>query len=185
MTAAMSQRVVPVLQPRGWAQAGRLYALIDACDTPEVPGRARGLGASRAVSLYEGRADETLFGIAPYLFHVDETLYDWIAADLWSTPWGFFALADATLDDLKRHFRRFLVVESPEGESWYFRFYDPRVLVKFLGGSTEAEVRDFFGPIRAYAVTDPESYGVNVLTSGPSAAASSISTTGSVTVVRR
>lgn len=161
------ERSATVLQLRHRADRGRLFAIIDATDTPSVPRRAGAVGPTRAVSLYQGRAEEELFAIAPYLFQVDPPTLDWIAAELWSEPWGIFALADQTLDDLRRHFRRFLVVQSPEGESWYFRFYDPRVLEKYLATATAAEGAAFFGPLQAFAVTNTENYGVRVFAPGP------------------
>ena len=163
---AFHDRPVTVLEIRSWAERGRLLAVIDATDTPAVPAMAQVMGGELAVSLYKGRAEETLSAIAPYLFRVDAPTLDWIAGDLWGEPWGFFALADQSLDDLRRHFRRFLTVEAPDGDSWYFRFYDPRVLVKYLPTCTVAEVTAFFGPARALAVTDPETYGVRVLALG-------------------
>ncbi len=159
-------RQAGVLQIREWAVRGRLFAVLDATDTPAVPARAAALGEDTAVSLYRGRAEEELFSIAPYLFRVDPDLLEWIAGDLWPTPWGIFALADQPLEALRLHFRRFLTVEAPNGESWYFRFYDPRVLPEYLATCTAAEVTEFFGPIRAFGITDQASYGVTVIAPG-------------------
>ena len=162
----LSTREYSVLQVRGWAKPGRLFALVDACDTPSVPERARSAtehgGAQRAVSLYKGRAEEELWAIAPYLFAVDEPTFDWITSELWSTPWGCLILSDATIEELRVHFRRFLTIKTPAGEHWYFRFYDPRVLRAYLATCTDDEIASFLGPVRAIALTNPESYGVTV-----------------------
>lgn len=156
-----------VLQVRRWVAPGRLYALIDACDTPSVPQRARDAvkvgGTSRAVSLYKGRAEDEMWAIAPYLFAVDTDTFDWISSSLWSEPWGCVVLSDATTEELRQHFRRFLTIRTPEGADWYFRFYDPRVLRTYLATCTAAEIADFFGPVRAFGITNPETYGVTVL----------------------
>ena len=165
MTAVREQQA-GILQIREWAVRGRLFAVIDATDTPEVPKRAAALGEAAAVSLYRGSAEEDLFAIAPYLFRVDLETFDWITGDLWPTPWGIFALADLALDAVRLHFRRFLTVEAPNGESWYFRFYDPRVLPKYLATCTDGEVTEFFGPIRAFGVTDLATYGVTIIAQG-------------------
>jgi hypothetical protein len=165
-----------------WAARGRLFAILDATDTPAVPARARRLGEGQAVSLYRGRAEEELWSIAPFLVQVDDAVLDWIAEVLWPGPWGIFVLADQPLDALRAHFRRFLVVESPEGESWYFRFYDPRVLAKYLPTCTESELEDFFGPTLGLGITDPASYGVRVWSLGP--ARSGTATTQSIVILR-
>lgn len=162
---SIHERDATVLQANAWAARGRLYAIVDATDTPDVPGRARAAG-ERAVSLYRGRAEEELFAIAPFLFRVDADTLGWITGDLWHGPWGIFALSDATLDEMRSHFRRFLTVESPEGESWYFRFYDPRVLPTYLATCTPPELTTFFGPVRGFAVTNPYTYGLTVIAPG-------------------
>lgn len=160
----VDERLLPILQVREWAARNRLFAVIDACDAPAVPERAREAGPARAVSLYRGRAEDELWAVAPYLFRVDPALFDWIAAELWSTSWGIFAVADQSLEAMRLHFRRFLTVQGPQGESWYFRYYDPAVLPAFLATADAQQVVDFIGPARALAATDPVSYGIRVFT---------------------
>jgi hypothetical protein len=133
---------------RDYASAGKLYAVIDACDTPSVPQKAAEFGRKRAVSLYRGMAEEMYWSFAPYLFAVNGEVLEWIAADLWTESWGIFAVADTDLDTVRRHFRRFLLVQSPDGEPWYFRFYDPRVLPPFLTTCSRSDLVQFFGPLR-------------------------------------
>ena len=138
------------------AERGLVYVVLDACDAPSVPEKARGLGEGRAASLYNGTAQEEYWAIAPYLCKADPNLLAWIKDSLWKEPWGIVVVSTADFELLRGHFRKFLVVQSPEGEYWYFRFYDPRVLPVFLESSNSDEVKDFFGPIQAYAVHNPE-----------------------------
>lgn len=162
----------PVNVLRNEAVAGRLYAVLDACDAPEVPRRAAALGP-RAASLYRGDAEERLWAIAPYLAAVDPDTLDWITGACWSEPWGIFAISDAPLESLRTHFRKFLTVEAPTGERLYFRFYDPRVLPGWLASCTPAERGAFFGPVERFATTDPETYGVRVIARRDAGAAAS------------
>lgn len=164
MTIPLTAGELPVLHVRNWAESGGLYAVIDACGAPSVPGRAEELGDHRAVSLYKGRAEEERWAIAPYLFAVDGVTFDWITSELWGTPWGFLVVADDSLEALRHHFRRFLTVKTPAGEEWYFRFYDPRVLRKYLDTCTAAERADFFGPTSGVGMTNPDTYAVSVMT---------------------
>lgn len=145
-----------------WAAAGELFAVIDAAGLPEVPERAAALGQERAVSLYRGQPEETLAAVAPYLFQVDGGLLQWIRARLWSEPWGIFVRSTEGLEALRIHFRRFLLVESPTGEEWYFRFYDPRVLPRFLRVAAADQLASIFGPVRCLGITDPDSYGTSL-----------------------
>jgi len=159
-----SERNTSVSHVARWGEQGRVFAIVDATDTPSVPGRARALGEGRAVSLYRGRAEEDLFAIAPYLVQLDWPTLEWITGALWPEPWGVFVVADVPLEVLRSHFRRFLVVDGPEGESWYFRFYDPRVLPRYLASCTPDELTAFYGPVTAYGTTDLETYGVKWFT---------------------
>ena len=138
------------------AGPGSVYAVLDACDEPRVPDKVRELGPTRAVSLYRGSAEIEYWAIAPYLAQLDETLLDWIVGSLWKDPWGIFAVARADLATLRKHFRRFLKVEDPDGKELLFRFYDPRVLPTFLTTCIESEAEQFFGPIERFCVKDKE-----------------------------
>ena len=135
-----------------FAKSGRLFAVLDACDASAVPEMARELGERRAVSLYRGTADEMYWAIAPYLFAVDTRILAWIKETLWDEPWGIFVIADEKLETLRRHFRRFLVVRAPNGEQWYFRYYDPRVLRTFLNACSADELDEIFGPVQAFGI---------------------------------
>jgi hypothetical protein len=145
-----------VREAREWAESGELYAILDACDAPLVVEKVKELGEERAVSLYRGTAEEEFESIAPYLVVVDAAVFDWIVETLWPEPWGVFVRATSTLDQLRTHFRKFLLVEGPEGEEWYFRFYDPRVLGTYLDTCTADEVVDFWGPISQFGIVQSE-----------------------------
>jgi len=140
---------------RQYAASGMLFAILDACDEPAVPQKISELGDVRAVSLYRGGAEEDYSAIAPYLVQVDSALLDWIVAALWEHPWGIFAVSPANLETLRTHFRKFLIVQMPDTEKFYFRYYDPRVLKSFLPTCSEAELAEFLGPVQAYAGGEP------------------------------
>jgi hypothetical protein len=129
-----------------------LFAILDSCDSPAVRQKVDALG-ELAVSLYRGHADEGYEDVAPYLVRVDNPLLDWIHNSLCNEPWGIFAIAEAAIGDLSNHFRKFLVVEKPDGEKAYFRFYDPRILRALLPACTSDELNQFYGPIETYGIT--------------------------------
>jgi hypothetical protein len=147
------------LSERGY----NLYVILDACDAPAVPEKVRRLGDGLAGSLYNGTAREDYWAIAPYLCKADPALLRWILETLWHEPWGIAVVSTADLAAVRAHLRRFLIVQSPGGEHWYFRFYDPRVLPVFLESSNEAELREFFGPVQAYAVHKPGAPSLRII----------------------
>lgn len=139
-----------------WAAPHRLFMLLDACDAPAILQKIRTLGPQRAVSLYQGTAAERDAEIAPYLVEADPGLLEWLAAGLWNEPWGLFLVADCDSETLRHHLRRWLMVLDPQEQPVYFRFYDPRVLACFLPVCTPIELRELFGPIRAFGVTEAD-----------------------------
>jgi hypothetical protein len=141
-------------QLRKFAEGGYLYGILDACDAPAVPPKMEELGEQRAVSLFRGAAEEQYSAIAPYLVAVDPPMLDWIVETLWKDPWGIFVLAKADLDTLRQHFRRFLIVQLPDGEKWFFRYYDPRIFRVYLPNCNAGELRKFFGAARAFGFKD-------------------------------
>jgi hypothetical protein len=75
---------------------------------------------------------------------------DWILANLPGKPWGVFVRSSATLRELRKHFRAFLIVKNEQRESLYFRFYDPRVLRIFLPTCDTEQFQQFFGAVSSY-----------------------------------
>jgi hypothetical protein len=165
--AQMKSRDGSLKDLRKMSAEGRLWAILDACDEPSVPPKVTELGPERAVSLYRGQAEHEQWAIAPYVARVDEALLDWIVKTLWEKPWGVFAVAECDLNSLRRHLRRFLIVENPDSETMYFRYYDPRILAVFLPTCTREELKTFFGPLKAFAVVEPESEGVKFFLNVP------------------
>lgn len=132
------------------AMEGALWAILDACDAPGVPGRVRMLGPEKGDCLWRAEAREKYWGVAPWLASVDGALLDWIRGSLWDEPWGLFIEAHVAIDVLRGHFRKLLVVAGPDEKPMYFRFYDPRVLRMFLKTATTRERNELFGPVAAY-----------------------------------
>jgi hypothetical protein len=137
-------------------EGGRLWAILDACDEPEVPRRARALGPERASCLWEAPRRDDDLAVAPFLVHLDALTLDWLVGELWPKPWGILAVAQSDLRSLRRHFRRFLTVHDPDDRPVYFRFYDPRVLRPFLDASTRKEIAELLGPCQALGIAAPE-----------------------------
>jgi hypothetical protein len=148
---------------------GPLYALLDAARSPAVLARIESSGEVFE-SLYAGRRREQLASVAPYLVQVSPSgslitmgasppnprsgLLAALAREGWGRSWGFVVAARVPFAELRRHFRRFLTVETEEGEALSFRFYDPRVLRPFLASATDGERHAFFGPASAFFVED-------------------------------
>jgi hypothetical protein len=77
-------------------------------------------------------------------------LLETLIAQGWGKQWGIFVVSAVDSKTLRKHFRTFLMVRSPEGKQLYFRYYDPRVLPVYLPTCNAAETTFVFGPVAAY-----------------------------------
>jgi hypothetical protein len=103
-------------------------------------------------SLYEGQQGEDLANFAPYLvrFSKESKFLITLIREGWGKSWGVYLTCDKPFEEVRKHFRHFLLVQTEDGKELYFRFYDPRVLCAFIPSSTPREVAEFFGPISSY-----------------------------------
>jgi hypothetical protein len=132
--------------------AGPLFALLDAARDPRVLQVLRRSG-ERHQSLYEGAKGDELAEFAPYLVELPPVspLRVVLVSEGWGRGWGVYLSCPLPYAEVRKHFRRFLLVKSAEdGRTLYFRFYDPRVLRLFLPTCSPTEVSEFFGPIREF-----------------------------------
>jgi hypothetical protein len=80
----------------------------------------------------------------------DDLFTKWLLANFFGKAWCIFARSTAGFSAVRKHFRTFLMVKSPNGETLYFRYYDPRVLGIYLPTTNEEERNIVFGAISAY-----------------------------------
>lgn len=140
-----------------FAQEGYLYAILDACVDAEIMKKAHACGDTTAKCLFHGTRLEEYYAVAPYLFHVNAGLLEWVLKSFSGHPWGLFILTKGSMVEIFAHAQRFLAVLLPNSATWFFRYYDPRILGVYLSSCTADELRMFFGPVRAYAVSEGSS----------------------------
>jgi hypothetical protein len=131
-------------------EGGPLFGVLDAARDGGVRGLLRASGEEHR-SLYDGRRGEHLAAVAPHLVRLPagSPLLGALIDRGWGKSAGIYLSCDRPFDEVRRHLRRFLVVETEEGEAFYFRFYDPRVLRGYLPSCTPEEIGWLFGPARA------------------------------------
>lgn len=119
-----------------------LFAVLDAAQDPGVLALLR-LYESPFTSLYSGDSARSMASVAPYLVRLDgyPALLKALIQESSGHNWGFFFCGDGTLESWRHHWRQFLLTRMPDGRTLLFRFYDPRVLLPFLEGSTSEERR--------------------------------------------
>ena len=103
--------------------------------------------------LFKGTKDETLVDVAPHIFLIDdsgEKLKDEIELSLKELV-TIESIQD--IDTVKDHFKEFIYQDVNRREC-FFRFWDPRVLKKFLPMCTEIQLKMFFRPVTALIMAD-------------------------------
>jgi hypothetical protein len=111
--------------------------------------------------LYRGDVAVRLAEVAPYLveLHPDSAYTTWLLDRAWGNSWGIFLTSAASLEALRSHFRRFIMIQLPDGQNVYFRFYDPRVLGIYLPTCLPDEIRAVFGPVDRFLVERGDGVG--------------------------
>jgi hypothetical protein len=105
-------------------------------------------------SLYEGTQGEALTEVAPYLVSLPDKaswLLEALVQEGWAAHWGVFLTCPLPFLQVRRHFRKFLMVEAEDVDSrLYFRFYDPRVLRVFLPTCPPESKQELFGDVERF-----------------------------------
>jgi hypothetical protein len=72
---------------------------------------------------------------------------------------GILFESPGELEDVYRHLRGIFVVTDEEGQEFFFRYYDPRILRTYLPTCTPDELREFFGPVKCWIAEDEKAEG--------------------------
>lgn len=106
-------------------------------------------------SLFKGTKDEALSDVAPYIFQVDDQLFEKINGPIVSLKAIIVLESSEKIDNLLSHFHQFIYEKKNRQEN-YFRFWDARVLARFLPAVNTEKLNDFFDGIDCFYSIDPE-----------------------------
>jgi hypothetical protein len=101
-------------------------------------------------SLFAGTKDAVLADCGPWLFEVDDRLWDKLDSEIGASNRYPVLLESAEdIDVVCVHLRQF-IYQTIDGREYFFRFWDGRVLAKFLPGCDKKQVEDLFGNIQYF-----------------------------------
>lgn len=143
-----------IVREQLFGQAGMsVYAVLDAASIPGLTSMMKDLKHQHCC-LFSGDLAGGVTEAAPYLVHLapDDVLTNIAFDNGWGNAWGIYALIPKQVEfqAVRKHFRMFLMVRSPDGEPIYFRYYDPRVFRVYLPTCTAEEEAYVFGPVQYY-----------------------------------
>lgn len=142
---------------RAEAASARLYAVLDAARSRRILQLLRA-SVEEHRSLYEGREAVPLAEVAPYLvgpLAADSLLLEALVREGLGERWGIFLSSPRPFKEVRRHLRRFLMVEEEAtAERFYFRFYDPHVAQVFLPTTSPRQREDLFEDIDSILAED-------------------------------
>jgi len=147
-----------------WPQGDRLhtpqvYAILDCARDGQIEPAVRS-SKLETLCLFGGDLSSRLQAAAPQLVHLtpSASLTQNLLGKHWTDSWGIFVIVDPelTIQQLRRHFRKFLRVQDEKGNRLAFRFYDPRVLHVYLPTCTRMELEFLFGNINRYVMANQE-----------------------------
>jgi hypothetical protein len=107
-------------------------------------------------SLFKDTPDSSLADVAPYLFEIDDQFYTKLKDIPELSLEGLIRIDWVpNMDTLANHLRTH-IYQKVKGREYYFRFWDGRVLRKFLPSCEEVQLRLFFGNIRNFTMQDED-----------------------------
>ncbi len=129
----------------------RLYCVLDGIMVPDLPKRIYDAQIPN-FCLLKGDLTPDLVHAAPYLVLLspDNRFTDWVLGESIGKFWGIFFDSRYSILEMRRHFRSLLDAYDENGNGLKFRYYDPRVLRKYLPTCTAEELEAFFGKVDTF-----------------------------------
>lgn len=153
--AVVSSLSVAIRSNLSSTASGSVYAIVDACQAPDLVSVAKTTFGQLPRMLFKGAAAAAteIETVAPFLISVDlknDFIEQWAA--IWGSNAGLLFISSAQPRSIFRHLREIFVVKNESDQEYFFRFYDPRVLRAYLPTCTYQEIALFFGPLTSILI---------------------------------
>lgn len=135
----------------------RLFCVLDGAAVPDLPQKLFELNAP-SFCLFGDEPEPDVLYTAPFLVHLapDSEFADFVLAESFGRHWGIFLHTRHSINEMRGHFGALLTVYDEQARPMLFRYYDPRVLRRFLPTCNAAELKTFFGKVETFFAEDAE-----------------------------
>lgn len=137
------------------------YAVLDGARVPGLPEVIETSDLDHAC-LFQGAAAEEMRDVAPWIVRLEEnhsltrglfTKGD-ASWNMWDAEPGIFLRTERSLNDMRRHLRKFTRVQDEDGRWLYWRFWEPKWIIGMIGDLHIDQREEFLtGIARLIAVT--------------------------------
>jgi hypothetical protein len=127
--------------------AQHLYVLLDCASDKELPECVINLDKqAKRHSLFEETPLAEIADTGPFLISVNQksAVFAYLLAKISKQPWGYFILSHDDIETLSNRLQVFLNAQMPDGKSYLFRFYDPRVIFNQLRVLSDDKLNSLF-----------------------------------------
>jgi hypothetical protein len=133
----------------------RVFVILDGASVPNLPMRLYEMRPPH-YCLFRGELTPDMAEVAPYVIDLlpGRPFTEWVLTESFGKHWGVFAHCRHSIKEMRRHCRALVTVYNEQGNPMIFRFYDPRVLQKFLPTCTGDELKTFFGNVETFFAED-------------------------------
>ena len=134
-----------------FSQVTRIYAVLDGASVPDLPLKLFEMKPPR-YCLFPGDLEPDEAEVAPYLVRLYPNMpfTNWFLKEFWGKHWGIIVHSRKPLQEMRGHFRSLVNVYDEKGDPMIFRYYDPRVLRRYLPTCKPAELKVFFGDVETF-----------------------------------
>jgi hypothetical protein len=131
----------------------KLYCILDGAAVKDLPKKLYETRPPK-YSLIRGKLTPDMIHVAPYLVQLlpNGHFTKWVLDEGFGKNWGIFVHCRFSITEMRRHFRALISVHDETGKPLIFRFYDPRVIRKFLPTCEPNQIKTFFGKVETFFV---------------------------------
>ena len=131
-----------------FSKVARVFAVLDGAAIPELRMKLYEMKPVHHC-LLSGDLEPDMQEVAPYLVRLlpNTPFTDWLLSECWGKNWGIFAQTRETVLEMRKHFSALVSVYDETGSPLIFRYYDPRVIRKFLPTCDAEQTKTFFGKV--------------------------------------